>query len=354
MIGSVKTAGMRQLTFEELNSHKLTVRDNLGRIEGKKVLIIGDVGLDEYLMGDVRRISPEAPVPVVEVRDCEFRLGLAANVAQNIHSLGGVGLMVGVVGADSAAKDFGTLLKKYGVSDQNLIVDDKRPTTHKVRLMSGQHHVVRFDFEETKFLPPLLEKAAVEKFRALLKDSEGVVLQDYGKGVLSESLCQTLIRVTHEQNKKVVVDPHRTTPLRYYRGADVLKPNREEAYLLSGLNLDDLREHPNSLIDVAEAIHEQTRCTHLIVTQGQKGVTLFSREKSAFDGHDATSIPTDARQVFDVTGAGDTYLAAFSLAWFSGLSLETAAVMANAAAGVVIGKIGCVPCSQEELRAVLD
>ncbi len=346
---------MRQLTREELNNSKRTVRDNLGRIEGKKVLIIGDVGLDEYLMGDVRRISPEAPVPVVEIRNCEYRLGLAANVAQNIHSLGGIGLMVGVVGNDTAAKDFGTLLKKYGVSDQNLIVDDGRPTTHKVRLMSGQHHVVRFDFEETKFLPSSLEKSVVEKFRSLLEGSVGVVLQDYGKGVLSENLCQTLIRVTHEQNKKVVVDPHRTTPIRYYRGADVLKPNREEAYLLSGLNLDDLRDHPNSLIDVGQAIQEQTGCSHLIVTQGQNGVTLFSREKTAaHESNGATSIPTDARQVFDVTGAGDTYLAAFSLAWFSGLSLETAAIMANAAAGVVVGKIGCVPCSQEELREALE
>ncbi len=324
-------------------------RESLGRIEGKKVLVIGDVGLDEYLMGDVRRISPEAPVPVVEVRNREFRLGLAANVAQNIHSLGGLGFMIGVVGGDTAAKDLAALLKSNGVSDQNLIVDGTRPTTHKVRLMSGQHHVVRFDFEETKFLSQSLESDVIEKFRGLIPSSDGVILQDYGKGVLSENLCQALIRLTHEQKKKIVIDPHRTTPVRYYRGADLIKPNRDEAYLLSGLNLDSLREHKNSLLDVARAIREQTAAPHLIITQGKDGVTIFS----GIDG-EPTHIPTDEREVFDVTGAGDTYLATFCLAWFSGLSIETAAVMANAAAGVVVGKIGSVPCSRDELIAALE
>ncbi len=339
---------MKHLTITELNNCKRNARESLGRIEGKKVLVIGDVGLDEYLMGDVRRISPEAPVPVVEVRSREYRLGLAANVAQNIHSLGGVGFMVGVVGADSAAKDLAALLKKNGVSDQQLIVDNSRPTTHKVRLMSGQHHVVRFDFEETKFLTQALESTVVDKFHSLVSSCEGVILQDYGKGVLSEDLCQTLIRLTHDQKKKIVIDPHRTTPIRYYRNADLIKPNRDEAYLLSGLNLDSLREHKNSLLDVARAIREQTAAANLIITQGKDGVSIFS-------GNDEPShVSTDEREVFDVTGAGDTYLATFCLAWFSGLAIETAAVMANAAAGVVVGKIGSVPCSRDELLTALE
>jgi rfaE bifunctional protein kinase chain/domain len=341
---------MERLSSAEITQHKKTVLDSLARLEGKKILVVGDVGLDEYLAGDVRRISPEAPVPVVEVQSREFRVGLAANVAQNVHSLGGVGLMVGVVGNDASAKDLSALLKSNGVSEQNLVVDADRPTTRKVRVMSGQHHVVRVDFEERRFLPSVVEKNLFDKFAALLPSCEGVVLQDYGKGVLSETICQKLISLTHGKKKRVVVDPHRTTPVRYYRGADLIKPNRDEAFILSGLNLDDLRQNADSVVEVARAIQEQTNTTHLIVTQGKDGVVIFSGAEPSR----GQIVPTEPRQVFDVTGAGDTYLAAFALAWFSGLDLVTAAVMANAAAGVVVGKIGCVPCSQAELVDALN
>lgn len=145
----------------------------------------------------------------------------------------------------------------------------------------------------------------------------------------------------------MVVDPHRTTPVRYYKGADLIKSNREEAFILSGLNLDDLRQSSTSLTEVAHAIQKQTGASNLIITQGKDGVALF-------EGSTTRIVPTESRQVFDVTGAGDTFLAAFCLAWFGGTDVTTAAVMANAAAGVVVGKIGSVPCSQKELLEALS
>lgn len=340
------TLCMQTLSAEQIIKAKIEIREKLAQFEGQKILVVGDVGLDEYLSGSVRRISPEAPVPVVEVQDRDYRVGLAANVAQNVSSLGGIGLLVGVVGDDPSATDLGALMKKNGVSDQYLVADKARPTTRKVRIMSGQHHIVRVDFEERKFLALEIERPLFDKFMALLPSSSGVILQDYGKGVLSEALCQKLIIAAKAAGKRVVVDPHRTTPVRYYRGADLIKPNREEAFILSGLNLDDLRLNPNSVVEVARAIQKQTGTPNLIITQGKDGVALFVDEK-------ATVITTESRQVYDVTGAGDTYVAAFCLAWFGGLAPDVAAIMANAAAGVVVGKIGSVPCSKQELLDVL-
>jgi len=284
---------------------------------------------------------------VLEVKNREFRVGLAANVAQNIHSLGGVGILVGLVGDDAAAKDLGQLLKANGVSEQNLVVSPNRPTTRKVRVMSGQHHIVRVDYEERQFLSPSLEAEFLERTKKLLAGNiDGVILQDYGKGVLSETLIQKIIQAARAANKKIIVDPHRTTPVRYYRGADLIKPNRDEAFVLSGLNIDDLHLKANSLDEVAAAIQKQTACANLIITQGSKGVTFYQ-------GSRATVIPTESRQVFDVTGAGDTYLATFSLAWLSGWDPLVAAVLANAASGVVVGKIGSVPCTKAELLEAL-
>lgn len=331
---------------DEIVSAKSYLRENLQNLEGRKILVIGDVGLDEYLDGEVRRISPEAPVPVVEIRSRDFRVGLAANVAQNVCSLGGFGLLIGMVGGDEAARDLGHLLKLNGVSEQNLISDATRPTTRKVRVMSGQHHVVRIDFEERKYLTSAVEEKLYQKIEILITQTDGVILQDYGKGVLSESLIQKIITLAHKAKKQVVVDPHRTTPIQFYRGADIIKPNRDEAFILSGFNLDDLQINEDSILAVGKAIQSQVQCKNVIITQGKSGVVLFQGEK-------VTHIPTEPKQVFDVTGAGDTYLAAFCLALFSGFEPIVSAVMANAAAGVVVGKVGSVPCSRQELLEAL-
>jgi D-glycero-beta-D-manno-heptose-7-phosphate kinase len=340
-------AQVTTLTVAEIRQKNASLLQSLHLLKNKAILVVGDVGLDEYLWGEVRRISPEAPVPVVEVSKQDYRVGLAANVAQNVSSLGGAAMMLAVVGEDATAKDLRQLLIANGTREIDFVVDKDRPTTRKVRVMSGQHHIVRVDYEAKKFVAANIENEILRRFDKVIDSVEGVILQDYGKGVLTESLCQKLIARARQAKKLVAVDPHRTTPVSYYAGADLIKPNRDEAFILSGLKLDDLRLNPNSIYEVADAIRKQTQCKSLVITMGGDGV-LIAQESGI------TRVPTSPRQVFDVTGAGDTFVASLCLAWWSGIDLVTSACLANAAAGVVIGKVGSVPCTLDELKQALQ
>lgn len=335
------------LPIAELSAFKSAIAKNLHTLQGKAVLVIGDIGLDEYILGGVRRISPEAPVPVVEVEQQQFRLGLAANVAQNLVSLGGVPLLVGVVGEDSAAADLRRLLGQAGVDASHLIVDGKRPTTRKTRVMVEHHHIVRVDFEERKYLPIEVEEQLLARVETLLPQSLGVIIQDYAKGVLSEKVIQQIMAMAKNNGKKVLVDPYPTTPAHFYRGASLITPNRDEALRLSGLSFDDLRIPADVITQVGNKLLQDIQCEKLIITRGKEGMSLFSEGK-------ILRLPTYARQVFDVTGAGDTVIAAVALGWLAGFPLEQACVMANYAAGVVVAKVGCVPCSSQELLSYLE
>lgn len=312
-----------------------------------RLIVVGDIGLDEYVLGDVRRISPEAPVPVVEVQSQDSRLGLAANVAQNVASLGGEALLVAVVGDDAAADVLRSKLKTAKVNPEHLIVDASRPTTRKLRVMSGPHHIVRVDFEHKQYLSESVENHLVEKVVSLLPQSDGVVIEDYAKGVFSESSLQTIISEAHALGKKVFVDPHRSTPAKYYRGADVMTPNREEAIALSGVDYDEIRASKDFILELGSALRERTGVVHPIITRGKDGMSLF------LDG-ETVHMTTLARQVFDVTGAGDTVIAALAIAYLGGFTLPEACVFGNVAAGVVVGKVGCVPCTRAELLAYVD
>ncbi|MCB9026233.1 MAG: D-glycero-beta-D-manno-heptose-7-phosphate kinase [Bdellovibrionaceae bacterium] len=330
----------------ELMNKKMAVSEKLQDLSRGRLLVIGDICLDEYYLGDVRRISPEAPVPVLEVKTKDQRLGLAANVAQNVVSLSGSCHLIGVVGDDATAEDLRHLMKKAGVDASSLVVAKGRPTTRKTRLMSGNHHIARVDFERKQFLDKETENLLLSKANDLMEDIDVVVLEDYAKGVFSEKSTQTLIEMAHKKNKKVFVDPHRDTPISYYIGADVFKPNKEEAFILSGLNLDDLREDENSLNLVTQTLFKKLGCEHLVVTLGREGMLHIDKTQ-------ALAMPTQAKQTFDVTGAGDTVLATLSLAWASGFDLNEACIAANSAAGVVVGKVGCVACTYDELLAAL-
>lgn len=307
-----------------------------------RLIVVGDIGLDEYVMGEVRRISPEAPVPVLEVQSQDCRLGLAANVAQNVASLGGVAHLVAVVGQDGAADELRGKLREGGVSSEHLIVDPARPTTRKLRVMSGSHHIVRVDFEKKRYLSAEVEKQVVAKVISLLASADGVIIEDYAKGVLSETSLQAIIRESHAKGKKVFVDPNRFTPAKFYNGADVVTPNRDEAVELSGLDYDELRTKPDFILEVGQALRERMQAENIVITRGQEGMTLIGSAE-------AVHLPTFARQVYDVTGAGDTVIAAMALAHVGGFTLPEACVMGNVAAGVVVGKVGCVPCTKAEL-----
>jgi len=322
----------------------MSLESSIQKFQKKKILVIGDIGIDEYVNGSVKRISPEAPVPVVEVESEEQRLGLATNVAQNIQSLGGVPVLVSIVGADYSGDQLRKLLKDANVSDEYLVTDTSRPTTRKIRVMSDHHHVVRVDFEQRKFLGTEVENKILQIVQRMIGDCDGVILQDYAKGVLSEKLSQEIIKIARARNKKVLVDPHRTTPIDYYRGADLMTPNAEEALILSGLPVDDLRGVSESYQEVGHALMKAIGSKQMVITRGKNGMSFFEGEKTEH-------VPTFAREVFDVTGAGDTVIAAMALAWCSGISLKESCLIANHAAGVVVGKVGCVPCSIDELKA---
>ena len=339
-------SNFEDLSQTQLDEYRSQLRSELPQLESRHVVILGDVGLDEYLMGDVRRISPEAPVPVIEVEEEDFRAGLAANVAQNVAALKAKSSLMGVVGQDESGTRLTGIIRDQGVDGIHWVVDGERPTTRKVRVMSGQHHMVRVDFERKSFLSQASEQQLVQNLEKHLKTADVLVLQDYGKGVLSESLCQKSIELAKKNDVPVLVDPHRTTPISYYRGADLIKPNKDESLILSGLNLDELRMGPDTMLEVGQALLEKAEAKSLAITMGSDGVMIFEDGK-------VVRVPTESRQVFDVTGAGDTFIATFSLGIAAGMSLVKAAILANAASGVVVGKVGCHPCFPDELIEAL-
>lgn len=314
----------------------------LPRFKGKRVLIVGDVGLDEYVMGAVRRISPEAPVPVVEVSEEDQRLGLAANVAQNVASLGGVPMLIGVVGRDAGAQMLQELCHKAHVAWDYMIYSDRRPTTRKTRVMAGPHHVVRVDYEMRKYLSAETEAKVLNRVKEVIGECDVVILQDYAKGVISQSMVKSVVEICRQHNKKLLVDPTRANPGEFYYGIDLIKPNYDEAVALAGLNFDELRENPNKVQETGRALQKKTGAKEVVLTRGKDGMTIFS-------GDQITEVPTYALKVFDVTGAGDTVIAALALGVAAQLPLVQSCTLANFAAGVVVGKIGCVPCEIPEL-----
>lgn len=321
--------------------------DKLPTLKGHKIMIVGDIGLDEYTLGDVKRISPEAPVPVVEVTQEDQRLGLAANVAQNISALGGTPQLFAVVGQDLTARVLSELLQKVEISSDFLLQDASRPTTRKLRVMAQHHHIVRVDFEHRRFLDAKVEDELLSKVSAQLDEVQAVILQDYAKGVLSERVCQEIIRMARAQGKKIVVDPNPKTPIHYYKGAHLMTPNHDESLGLAGFVMDDLRSDKNYLDRVGHKLMDSIESDTMVLTLGKNGMLLFEKGQKYH-------LPTFARQVFDVTGAGDTVIAVLTLAWAAGWSLKEACQLANFAAGVVVGKVGCVPCAPEELVAYIE
>ena len=330
-------------------THELRERliQHLPRLGGKKILILGDVGLDEYVMGEVRRISPEAPVPVVEVDSEDLRLGLAANVAQNISAMGGVPCLISVIGKDAGADLLKGLFASTGVPTENLVLDETRPTTRKARIMAKHHHIVRVDHETRRFLSPETEQKVIERVHKEIESCLAVIIEDYAKGFVTPTLFQAVVEIAHKHKKPVYVDPHQTRTGDYYSGCDLIKPNFDESVALSGLNADDLRHNPNKVSEVGQTLQKKTGAKQVVMTRGKDGMTIFS-------GDTMVQVPTFARQVFDVTGAGDTVIAALSLGLVSGLSLQEACVLANFAAGVVVAQVGCVPCTTAELAAAMS
>lgn len=306
-----------------------------------RLLVVGDLVLDEYVWGDVDRVSPEAPVPVVHVRDETVMLGGAANAVRNVVALGGAVDCCSVVGDDAAGRKITDLLKDLGVDPGGLIRVEGRPTTRKTRVVAQAQQIVRFDRETFEPPPPAAGRSLLKAVERCLSGAHGVIVEDYGKGVLSRRLAAAAMRRFHDAQVPVTVDPK--VELTPYRGAALLKPNLRETEVLSGVSI-------RSRDDLGRAVARLRRRIGggaVAVTRGPDGMTLFE------DGGAGVDVPTAPREVFDVQGAGDTAIAALTLAMRAGATLFEAAVIANAASGVVVGKVGTATASGEEVKALL-
>lgn len=313
----------------------------LDRIAGVRLLVVGDVVLDEYVRGDVDRVSPEAPVPVVHVRDEAVALGGAANVARNAVALGGGAAICSVVGDDADGARIAGLLEELGVDSGHLVVAPGRPTSRKTRVVARSQQVVRLDRESLEPPPPVVMRRLVAAIEAAMPAADGVIIEDYGKGLLGRRMAASLMRRFQGAKLPVIVDPK--TTVSPYRGAALIKPNLREAEAISGVEI-------RSAGDLARAVarlRRQVGGCDVVVTKGADGMTLFE------GGDGGVDVPTVAREVFDVQGAGDTTVAALALSLRAGARLFEAAVIANAAAGVVVGKTGTATATVEEVRELL-
>ena len=307
----------------------------------KKVVVIGDVMLDEFVWGKVRRISPEAPVPVIEVTGETYRLGGAANVAANIHALGGNVIPIGVIGNDRGADRLVTLLRETDIPDSGLVRDD-RSTTLKTRIVAHNQQVVRTDREDRRPLASSMNKALATAFDAVLSDVQAVIVSDYDKGVANRELLAEILPKARSRRIPVFLDP-KVHHADYYQPITMITPNQGEAELLTGIAIDAA----SSLEEAGRRLLRRFGCDYALITRGEEGMSLFS-------GDGSHHLPTFAREVFDVTGAGDTVIATLALAHAAGATIEEAAVLANHAAGIAVGKIGTATVSRAELRSDFD
>ena len=299
------------------------------------VLVVGDVMLDRYWFGDVSRISPEAPVPVVHVQRTEERPGGAANVARNIASLGGKATLLSVVGDDEAGRSLAALLAHERVTTQ-FHKDPQLPTTVKLRVIGRQQQLLRIDFETLPSREVLEDKLG--DFESLVDGVDAVILSDYGKGGLTH--VSKMIEAARRHGKRILIDP-KGDDFSKYRGASLLTPNRGEFREVAGRWKSE-----QELADKAEALRSSLDLEALLVTRSEEGMTLFTQAG-------ATHEPTRAREVFDVSGAGDTVIGTLGLMLAAGLSMADAMHIANLAAGIVVGKLGTATASREEILAAL-
>lgn len=319
------------------------------RFDRVRVAVLGDLMLDVYLWGSVTRISPEAPVPVVNVSKRTFCLGGAANVMRNIATLGGNALAFGAIGDDVSGREIITGLGEFGIDADGLVKTADRRTTEKCRVVAGAQQLLRADFEDASPLDDGLREVMVQKIEKLICQNavDAVIFDDYAKGVLDAWMLERIIAVAKENGVITLLDPKPkaggVTPV---KGLTLLKPNRGEAFALSGVHDDNFAGDPAenaALREAAEKIFAVWEPEYLLISLAAQGMAIFK------NGELLKIIPTRAREVFDVSGAGDTVAASCTLALASGCDAVSAAEIANFAAGVVVGKIGTAPILKEEL-----
>lgn len=311
----------------------------LNKFSNKKIAVLGDMMLDEYIVGSVTRISPEAPVPVVNVEKESFVLGGAANVVNNLAELGVTVVSFGVIGDDENADKLLNEFNKKDVDSLGVIKSADRPTIMKKRVLAGNQQLLRLDWEKKHSISEELESKLLEAFSKKIDEIDGIILSDYDKGVLTETLAKKIIRLAKEKNKIILVDPKPSNSLNY-KGATSMTPNLKESSECVGKAIPQTDEET---FEIGREIREKLELDHLIMTRSEKGMSIFMEDR-------VEHIPTFAKEVFDVTGAGDTVISVYTLALTCGASYEEAAKIANTAAGVVVGRIGTATVTVEEIK----
>lgn len=307
-----------------------------------KVLVIGDIMMDRFIWGKVSRISPEAPVPVVVVEKETFLLGGAANVVNNVHSLGGKVALCGVVGDDEMGQRIIKELTEMGIEINGVFVEQGRQTTVKTRVVAHQQQLVRIDRETTDPAKVFTSRNLSEFLKVNIDGFDGIILSDYGKGLLTRELIRITIRRAREAKKFILVDPKQKNFF-FYKGATVVTPNTVEASVALGIAISDL----SSLKKVGRMLLKRLRCDVLVITRGEEGMAIFEPNQ------EPVLVPTVGKEVFDVTGAGDTVIGTMALALGTGAGVIDAARLANYAAGIVVGKVGTATVNRQELvRAI--
>jgi rfaE bifunctional protein kinase chain/domain len=330
-----------QKHYHKLNITEAKLKTIFRKSKGRKIAIIGDVMLDKYVYGSISRISPEAPVPVVDIDKTEYRLGGAANVANNIKALGAEPVLIGVIGNDYDSKHYLDVMKMLGLSTAGIIKDNSRPTTAKTRVIAHSQHVLRVDSEIKDDISNNTRRKIIEFFTKNIKSFAAVILQDYNKGVLTKEVISQIISVCRKHKKPVYVDP-KFHNFFEFRNVTVFKPNRKETADILAMKIDG----EDSVKEAGRILIDRLNCEYLVLTRGEKGMMLFDKEKNKTV---ILNIPTKARRVADVSGAGDTVISTIAVMLAGGANIIEAVMLANQAAGIVCEEVGIIPIYKNAL-----
>jgi D-beta-D-heptose 7-phosphate kinase/D-beta-D-heptose 1-phosphate adenosyltransferase len=310
---------------------------------GRRIVVLGDLMLDEFIWGEVRRISPEAPVPVVEVKRETWSPGGAGNVVSNLLALGAEATPIGIIGDDEAGGKLHHLFEQIFAETSGVIRAPARPTTRKSRIVAHSQQMVRADREERSSITNEIEDRVIAAADSALANAHALIISDYDKGLLTLRVLRAVIDAARSRGKIISLDP-KIRNFQHYRRVDVITPNQLEAERATQIEITD----ESSLAAAAHRIREMLDCKNVLITRGEHGMSMLNEHGAM------THIPTVAREIFDVTGAGDTVIATLTLALAAGAGLEEAAVIANHAAGVVVGKVGTATTSLTELSMALQ
>ncbi len=313
-----------------------------GGMLGKRITVIGDLMLDRYIWGNVSRMSPEAPVPIVDMEQEQMRLGGAANVAMNIKSLGGDPMLIGVIGEDNSGRQLLELLRESDFKTDGIATDNSRPTTVKTRVIANNQHVVRIDREQKSDISDEMQKILLDQIRKNIKFIDGIIIEDYNKGVIVKNLIAEVIGIANANQKIIAVDP-KFNNFFEYKNVTVIKPNRKEAEEAMGIRL----KTDEDILIAGKTLIEKLHVKNVLLTRGEHGMSLFESDGKI------SHMPTKALTVSDVSGAGDTVISTLTMAIAGGSTIREAATLANFAGGIVCGYAGIVPINLDELKKTI-